>query len=291
MNKLVFAQRFLLLITSLITGSASAPFIICIGALPSQAATLAASDAMVELNNFNHSPTSVDALTDTNTFTFASNGSVTAEADANALAQFDPNNPPEGFSNVSLSHTSGEGSSYRGLAESLAGVIGYNFIIGSGETFSFDFQDSLDLASSVDNPKLESASADGNIALKLYDSTDPNNLLPLDYLTISGNLATPGNGNSLNIDRSANISFNSSETSIGGTKQSAEVSVQGSLSRNFDRETHLTLEEFKTNQASVSASVPEPSQDLALLFGFGLVCFGETVRRKAFGSRSKGLPF
>jgi len=286
-NKLVFAQRFLLLVTPLVTGSVLAPLVIGIGASPSQAATLAASEAIVELNNFNHNPTSVGTLTNTNTVTFASNGSVTAEADANALANFDPNNPPEGFSNVSLSKTSGEGGSYFGLAQNLAGVIGYNFVVGSGETFSFDSQDILDLATSVDNSKFESASADGNTALKLYDSTDPNNLLPLDYLTISGNLATPGNSNSLAVDRSADISFNSSETSVWGTKQSAEVSVQGSLSRTFDRETHLTLEEFKTNQASVGVPVPEPSNDLALPFGFGLVCFGETVRRKAFGARSK----
>lgn len=288
-NKLLFAQRFLLLVSSLVTGSVLAPLAINIGALPSQAATLAASEAIVELNNFNHNPTSVATLTDTNTVTSASSGSVIAEADANALANFDPNNPPQGFSNVSLSQTSGQGIGYLGLAQSLAGVIGYNFVIGSGETFSFDFQAILDLVASVDNPNFESASADGDIALRLYDSTDPNNLLPLDYLTISGNLATPGNSNSLAIDRSADISFNSSETTVGGTKQSAEVSVQGSLLRNFDRETHLTLEEFKTNQASVSVPVPEPSHDLAFPFGFGLVCFGEAVRRKAFGSRSKGL--
>ncbi len=284
-NKLVFAQRFLLLVAPLITG-VLAPLVIGIGASPSQAATLAASKATVELDKFSHNPTSVDTITDTNTFTFASNGLVAAEADANALANLDPNNQLGSFSNFSLSRTSGEGSSYFGLAQSLAGVIGYNFVVGSGETFYFNFQAVLDLATSVDNPKLESVGADGNITLRLYDSTDPNNLLPLDYLTISGNLATPGSSNSLAIDRSADISFISSETSDGGTNQFVGVSVQGSLSHTFDRETHLTLEEFKTNQANVSVPVPEPSNDLALPFGFGLICFGETLR-KAFGARLK----
>lgn len=278
-NKLVFAQRFLLLVAPLITG-VLAPLVIGIGASPSQAATLAASKATVELNNFSYNPQAISTLTGTNTFTSVSDTSVTAEADANAIGNFDPNNPPTGFYNFSSSITSSQGSKDFGLAQSQAGVIGYDFILGSGETFSFDFQAILDLVTSVDNPQLESTSADGSIVLELYDSTDPNNLLSLDYLTISGHLATPGNSSSLAINRSADISFDSIGTSIGATEQSNQVSIQGSLSRTFDRETHLTLEEFKTNQASVGVPVPEPSTNLAIPFSLGLICIGKTMTRK-----------
>ncbi len=47
-NKLVFAQRFLLLVTPLVTSSALAPLVIGIGASSSQAATLAVRIQVVD---------------------------------------------------------------------------------------------------------------------------------------------------------------------------------------------------------------------------------------------------
>lgn len=57
--------------------------------------------------------------------------------------------------------------------------MGYNFRINSGETFSFNFNAGLNLATSVDNPQFETANATGNISLKLYDS-DQDNWIYLD---------------------------------------------------------------------------------------------------------------
>lgn len=54
----------------------------------------------------------------------------------------------------------------------MAEVIGYNFLIGDGETFSFDFQGFLDLETSIDELQTESASAAGTLSLELYDSTN-----------------------------------------------------------------------------------------------------------------------
>ena len=53
--------------------------------LPSIAATLASSEARVEIGNFSHNPIDVQAITNTNTQTIATNGQVTANANAEAV--------------------------------------------------------------------------------------------------------------------------------------------------------------------------------------------------------------
>ncbi len=240
---------------------------------------LASSEATVEIDNFSDNPQDIRTLADTNTVTFASSGSVIAQADANAIANFDPNNPPKLISNFSFSKTSGEGSSYSGLAQSQAGVIAYNFFVGDGKPFSFDFNAVLGLNTSIDNPQSESASAAGGLSFNLYDSTDSNNLKLLDSLTISGNLITPGDGDYLDSQVSNNITLTSNlkNISFGGIQEAASASVQGQFSRDFANPTYLSLIEVKANQASVA--VPESSNPLALFF-FGSIGVGLRVRSK-----------
>ena len=248
---------------------------------PSIGATLASSEARVNLNNFSHAPLDIFTLADTNTSTIATNGQVSAEA--NAEANF-ITNPIAGTQadNFSISKTSGSGQNYVGLAQSFAGIIGYNFIVGGGERFAFDFEAFLNLGTAIDHPDWESARAQGTISLEIYDTTDPLNSSRLDFLKLSSNLATQGNGDFLTPQQSSGITFNPSgtsfQTSFGGTSEYADASVVGFYARSFDRLTYLSLIETKMNEVSVKVPVPESSNRIGLLLLGLLIGYG--VKRK-----------
>lgn len=269
--QLNFAQYFLLLVTPI------TPLVVPTVSL---AATLGTSDATVNLSNFSHNPLDVLTLTDAFTDTFTTDGQVNADADA--VANF-ITNPPISANNSSWSRVNGDGSAYSGSAESIAAVIGYDFKVAQGETFSFDFDADLNLTTSIDNPQFETANATGKITLELYDTTNQDDWLYLDSFTLSG-LTSLGDNDYLNYDSSNNIKLNPSgtiDTSFGGEQESANASVQGDFSRTFDSLTTLTLVEVKNNQASVS--VPEPSSFLGLLLG--VIGIGYRVKSKAVSSR------
>ncbi|XGV94318.1 MAG: hypothetical protein ACAF41_00610 (plasmid) [Leptolyngbya sp. BL-A-14] len=241
---------------------------------PGWAATFSSSEATFEVNNFSVLPLDVTALHDANTQVIAPDGLVKSNADADALFLTDALNQSSSRANGSSSSVvSGSGSSYSGLAQSIAQVVGYSFQIKRGETFSFDFTDALTLKTSLDQPGLETATAIGTISLGLFDAADPNNLTLLDFLTIAGNLGTPGNSNALTVDQSAGVTFKAKQTSLDsaldGKQALASASVQGTFSRFFANPTSLLLVESGSNQAV--AAVPEPSNVLASLICVGLL--------------------
>lgn len=274
--KLGTTKHSLIVISRLVTASILSPLTIAVAVTPSIAATLASSGAAVVINNFSHNPLDVLTFTDTTTFTSATSGQVAASADA--VATF-TTIPPSAY-NLSFSNTSGDGSNYFGFAESTAAVIGYNFSVGEQNTFSFDFQAALALNTSITDPSFETASATGNLSFQLYDTTNSSSWQLLDYFTLSGNLATPGNVDFLRSDQSNSISFNSGtdfNSDFGGTQEFANAFVDAQFSRTFDKATNLTLVEVKTNRATVQA--PEPSSVLGLLC-LGLAGLGYKVKRK-----------
>jgi hypothetical protein len=295
-NQLGFAKRFLLLVTPLATSSALAPLALSIAVSPSLAATLASSEARFNIDNLSHNPLSVLALTEAS----AEDTIVTSDRDtqitveANAFAAFLNSQSPPSAYNTSISKVNGDGSNYFGEAKSVAEVIGYNFLVEQGETFSFKFKGSLDLETSIDDPQAEAASATGEISLVLFDSSDEDNLNSLDSFTVYGDLTTLEDGDFIKYDNSANISLEPSgtsfETSSEMKQEYARALVQGKYSRTFDRLTYLTLVESKSNQASAtataSAAVPEPSTILASLF-FCLAGLGYKMRSKVFGAKLK----
>lgn len=240
---------------------------------PSFAATFSFSEARVNLSNFSHNPVNVYTFTSTNTVTQASSGQVTAKANADSAFL---GNPAQA-ENSSLSSVSGQGRNYSGLAQSVAGLIGYDFIVEKDETFSFNFTAFLNLQASIENPPSERANAFGNISFLLYDSNNPNN--PLDFFTLSSSLATLGEDDFLTLENSESITLSTEDNNVnfGGLEELAQSSVNGVYSRTFSSLTRLTLVEAKENRVSVA--VPE-SSNLLSLFLFSLICLSYGVKKK-----------
>ncbi|ERT08428.1 PEP-CTERM -sorting domain protein [Lyngbya aestuarii BL J] len=259
-------QRFNLVLTSIPVLTT-----LTVTASPSIAATFASSDSIAFLYEFSQTPLSVETLADTETFAFASQGSVDANADADAIFQQTLIPYAENYSSAIAS---GEGKEYLGIANSEAAVIGRNFFIEAGSTFSFDFVSVFDLETSIDNPLGEAAIAEGNISFFLFDDSTEN---IIDYFTISGKLKTAGDGDFLEVQQSSNFLIQDFEfQDFEGNQEFIYAVYLGQyFSQEFSEDTSLTLVEVKTNSVIVKA--PEPSSFVAF-FIFGVT--GMALRKR-----------
>lgn len=276
--KLGYGFNLLLFFTPLISG-------LSVANSPSFAATLASSNAAVSIENFSTAPLGITVFTNAQTYAVSQSGEVSTSAIASAIANFNPDQPPQGFFNFSNSRAAGEGSNYLGLAQSMAGIIGYDFSVAKGQSFSFDFDLSLELETSIDSPPVESASASGEVFFELRDSNDWS---LLDSLSISGNIKSLGD-DYIDTLLSDNIKLNSDSTpnkSFGGRQEYAYASLIGKFSRKFDRDINLTLIEVKRNEVLVKA--PEPNTTVALfslcLIGIGLDAYSKFKRKTQLAS-------
>jgi hypothetical protein len=249
-------------------------------AVPSWSATLSRSEATFTLNQFSELPSDVNAFTVTNTQAISGTGIVNSTADAEAFFLVDQS-PLSEAQTTAVSQVTGTGSAYVGIAEGLAEVIGISFFVDGGETFSVDFDATLNLSTIIDQPDIETAVAIGVIFLGLYDATDTTFANPLDFFTISSHLRSLSSSNTLAVDQSAGITLSSSQLSLdsllGGQQTSASATIHGSLSRYFDSPTALTLVAYNLNQTI--ASVPEPSNTLVLLLFVGSLGMIRLYRR------------
>ncbi len=265
-----FVKHLLLLATPMVASS-------LLASTPSQAASLALSKSEVKFTDFNQS-LSVEPIVISNSDTFTNAIKGTVDAKANAEANF-YNTPKPSASNFAFSQASGEGEKYFGIAKSFAQVIG-DFAIEANQSFSFNFTSDLNLQTAIDNPLLENAIASGETSFALFDI---DNQSLVDYFSVLGNLNTAGNGDSLELQNTDNISFSrqSQEKIFGGNQELAEAFFQGSYQRTFTNKTNLRLIEVKANQARV-ATVPEPS-NLASFLVAGLIVV--TLKRKSIAVR------
>ncbi|RUS96245.1 hypothetical protein DSM106972_087870 [Dulcicalothrix desertica PCC 7102] len=261
MQKLLNSKYFLLLTFTAITSCFITP-------KASIAATFAFSEAGFRFDNFSVSPKDVETFADTNiqAINFSSQGKANADAEANANFTSIPNLPLSFANNLSSSIAMGEGKDYFGSAESVASVTGYNFQVAPEGIFSFDFTGFLVLLALADDPTTEYASADGEISLQLYDQ---DNGVLLDSLSIQGNTATSNNLSFLTQNKTDNFSFiptdTSFDTDFNGINKYAIASVKGKYSRKLAAGANLSLFELKNNRVRVA--VPEPTSQLALVFG------------------------
>ncbi|HEY9829209.1 MAG TPA: hypothetical protein V6D26_01430 [Stenomitos sp.] len=243
------AQRLFLCLTPFVTGSVFAT-------LPGFAATLASSEASMNFSNFSHNPLTVETGKSPNILKSTNDGQVVVESKADAVFNLDTSSPSQtkAFS-TSVSTVHGDGSGYSETAQSSARLDGYNFQVGAGETFSFDFSGFLSLKTSVDDES-EAANTFGTIAFQLYDNTDSTQPpILLDFVTISSALNSLDNSDFLDVFQSSSVIINPDGTTLknfGGNKEAASTDITGRVSRFFNRTTSLILKEFKSNSAGAS---------------------------------------
>lgn len=246
------AQRLFLCLTPFVTGSIFAT-------LPGFAATLATSEATLNFSNFSHNPLTIETEINPNLPQITNDGRVITESNANANFSVDSTRPSATTAiSSSMSTVQGDGDEYSGAAQSSARLVGYNFQVTAGETFSLDFTGSLKLNTSVDSED-ETANAFGNLAFQLFDSNNLNN--PLAFFTISSGLDSLNNSDFLIPPfTSSNITLlpnqTSSTTSFGGNEESANASFTGRVSMFFADTTNLILRQFSSNSSSAGASCP-----------------------------------
>ena len=235
--------------------------------LPGEAATFATSTSAFSFGNFSQIPNSVSTSTETDTnatVITSGEGRVINDAQASALFNQDP-----AFSlNRTISESFGEGSNYLGFAESQASVLG-QFEILANTTFNFAFSGLLDLFTSIDDADSEQAQATAGITFALLDETAN----VLSSFELFGNLNTPGGGDALFVESTANVDWTIDDDAFfSGSDELEEIAflqVSGSYSERFNAPNRLTLVEVKTSETYVSqepvAQTPEPGMLVALL--------------------------
>lgn len=259
--KLGLDKRLFLFVVPLVTGSIFATS-------TSQGATLARSDAFVTISNFSQSPESTSTSSDTS---LIGGHSVISQANADAIFLTEP---AFAFTDSSIEAFGSDQEHFSEIQSNLT-VLGNFFIDAtkcSPQSFSFDFNTSLKLATSIDSSSREFASVATDIHLFLVDRTDSENHKILDSFTISSKLTTTGEDKSLSYQKSNNFTLKHffSFVGIGSDIQQEHADVQalGSYSRDFNTRTRLSVIGVQNTEvaveAQVEAEVPEPSSILAV---------------------------
>jgi len=239
---------------------------------PSQAATFAFSQGELNLTHFSETFSIIEQQNHGDTSPVTKGGIVEAQ---NIHALINVTDQPLSASTSALSQAFGNTKDYLGTAKTQAKIIG-NFDVDTGKVFSFEFSATLDLQTRIAAPKVEKAKASGDISFKLFDTTDiPQQNLPdflasllsddttnkiqksaLDFFSLTGNLNTLGNNDSIAKEKSQNVTITSEDKkfSVGGTQEFAKASVKGSFKRSFAKKTNLTLIALRRSQAVVTAS-------------------------------------
>ncbi|MDJ0798876.1 MAG: hypothetical protein QNJ51_19000 [Calothrix sp. MO_167.B12] len=238
--------------------------------LPSKAATFASSEGNFLFTEFSQSPSTVFASFDGDVSAIAISESAKLFTEANPDAIFIVDPPVA--SNSSSSFALGETGDYLGTVESEATIRGV-FDITAGTDFKFNFFGDLTLETSIDNGG-ESARASGDIFFTLIDTS---NDTTVDFLSLVGNVNTPGGNDFIAYDKSENVALSNAtntDFNFGGNQEFAEADIIGSYQRYFANDTRLALVEVKRNRVVVSAvPVPEPSASPALFIA-SLTFFG-----------------
>jgi hypothetical protein len=252
-------NHLLLLVSPLIASSVLA-------VSPSQAATFALSEGLVEFTTFSQNPLEVLTEGETNTLAIAESGTV--EALANVEATFITAAPTA--SNLSLSIALGEGRDFLGSAESEGRVVG-EFAIDADVPFSFDFTADVTLETAIDNPVEESARAATDVSFVLLDTATSR---VIEFFELIGHISTPGDRDFIAYQKSDNVTLSNSVASsdFEGNEEFASASIEGSLQSSFGNATTVALVQLQRNRsAAIRVTVAESCTNLVILFCFGVV--------------------
>ncbi|MEM9927023.1 MAG: hypothetical protein AAF915_25320 [Cyanobacteria bacterium P01_D01_bin.50] len=260
---------------------------------PTSAATFAASFSELTFTNFNREYIAFEAINDSDSSADTNADDSIADFQNSSTTNAEPSQ--EEIFNVAESLVSGEGSSYNARAETMPRFFA-NFDVSRNDTLSFDFTTIIDLEASVDKPGVETASAAGDIAFYLLDTTgtSPENRFDLlnstqldsnlisqnkilEYFTLAANIDALGridlinNTKSPNIDISSDFNHYSVEVinNLGRSRAISTSLFDGSVERFFEEDRNITLLAFKNTKSNVK--VPESGNSLWSVLFAGLM--------------------
>jgi hypothetical protein len=246
-----------------------------LSAQPAQAIALSQSIGEFFFSNFSRRPVSTDSSVFTSTLTTGQTTGSDTEAIADADAAFETLPKPQAFNNVfSSAITDATGSA---LAESEAGIIG-SFLIGAGETFSFNFSGFVDLLTFTEQPSdFATAALETRYSIFSEGDAPSSEPLELDFFSLFAEVSTPDGVDNVEVLNSQAVTLDQldilNDTGAAKTAESISVEVSGRYERFFDQPTTLTLAELKLgtafSQSPDAADVPESSSPWVWLLGIG----------------------
>jgi hypothetical protein len=252
------------------------PLISTLIVAPSQAMTIASSEAGFRFQNFNSNPLNVNTSAFSVTFTQAEESASFAEGDANAFfTMIEPFAISE-----TRSFASGQGNNFFGLADSQTEVLG-NFLVDSNEDFSFNFDGFLDISTSTESSTSGEATAAATISWLLIDTTQNSEPNIVGFFDVFAQLDTLGDNDMfISPQGSDNVTldFLNSDSNTGATENTEFITTEfaGSLMASFPRPTSLTLLEIQ-NSFAVVEKTPEFTSILSI---FILGIFGSILKKQ-----------
>ncbi len=278
-----FSRVFLVTTTSVIST-------LFVANLPAKAATFSVSETVFTLDNFSTSPQNPSVESITNTVAVSRDEIDIAEANAEGTVTFEADSD-FAFLNADFSSDAfGEGSNFFSFGESSSFAVG-TFVLNAEQILSFDFALSLVNFNDIDSLLDGGVSTLSGVYFSLFDNITDDVLG--DFIAVSNvetNLAEGRNNDFTFVDGSSNVEFEGfSDENFEGNSEFSALFLTGSYLQFFDSPTEVRLEVGTLNRSCVQASpttdpctrVPEPSNTLALLFGFlGLGLVSRLVKSK-----------
>lgn len=248
------------------------PIIATFSLAPTQAATIASSQASFKMKNFSSRPLNVNTSAFTVTFTQAEEGEIIAEADAEVFfSMIDPFAISE-----TRSFASGQGNNFFGLADSKTEILG-NFLVNRNNNFSFDFDGFLNLATATKSSASRAATAAASISWLLINNTPNTEPSIVGFFDVFAQLDTVGDNDIfISPQNSDNVALNflNSATNISPTNNTEFINTEfaGLLNTSFTNPTFLTLLEIQNTFVAVEKT-PESNSILSILVFTIASCF------------------
>ncbi len=230
------------------------------------------------LNNFNQFPLGVGVINDVDAIAIAEEGFAQNQIERDTIFFAEDTTV---FANGNLQTISvGTGSQYVAKTN-LSSILFGRFPIAAGNLFEFRAEGSLYLDTFVETWPVGNASTFGRISLTLFDRLTQNSLPLVNVISIINTNQDPQfNQDFFQAHISPNFGLMSYDQQVlltQGNQETTRVNFTGVFQQVFEEDTELDLIAViesctaGSNEVEICRSVPEPSNQLALIL---LVCFG-----------------
>jgi hypothetical protein len=268
------------------------------GDLPSNAATLANSEALLRIDEFNILPENPDADSNRDAIALTGNDNSIADANGDGTLTFviDESNKNNTFLDLDFnSNASGAGTDFFALGLS-SSLVNSTFSVERNETLSFDFTVSLALENIVDSALDGSVKNFSGVSFALFDDLNNNFLGEFSAIgNLDTNLADGINNDTIFASSNLNFDLTSfdDEQLFGGNRELASIDLTGNIQQTFTNHTQVRLEVRTFNRSCTQApqtetpcirtTVAEPNNVIGLILScLGMSLFFVRKKQKAY---------